>query len=275
MAAHNQVRVLGYLLSDPAIYKDETGDAKIYLAIRACNRAVDGYPDSSFQDLLIFYDGASEDHNRDKLMTRLKSLVAYDLVDIKGVINVLSVNKPSICPSCGEKNVKVFGVSCFIYPITVIKLDGLQASADYDEKIPERILQEHYLEVSNDVDVVGTVVSDPEIVAGLKYPCCRYRLAVDRKYYIKTQDSIYVDHPWVYSYGKQGKNDMKYLQPGAVVFVSGFLRNRNVLNNITCQNCDTEYQFEDIATEIIPYSVEYMRNYKWDDEIDEKNLYCQ
>ena len=57
-------------------------------------------------------------------MTRLKSLVAYDLVDIKGVINVLSVNKPSICPSCGEKNVKVFGVSCFIYPITVIKLDG-------------------------------------------------------------------------------------------------------------------------------------------------------
>lgn len=103
MAAHNQVRVLGYLLSDPAIYEDETGDAKIYLAIRACNRAVDGYPDSSFQDLLIFYDGASEDHNRDKLMTRLKSLVAYDLVDIKGVINVLSVNKPSICPSCGEK----------------------------------------------------------------------------------------------------------------------------------------------------------------------------
>lgn len=45
--------------------------------------------------------------------------------------------------------------------------------------------------------------------------------------------------------------------------MSGFLRNRNVLNNITCQNCDTEYQFEDIATEIIPYSVEYMRNYKW------------
>lgn len=37
MAAHNQVRVLGYLLSDPAIYEDETGDAKIYLAIRACN----------------------------------------------------------------------------------------------------------------------------------------------------------------------------------------------------------------------------------------------
>ena len=65
-----------------------------------------------------------------------------------------------------KKTVKVFGVSCFIYPITVIKLDGLQASADYDEKIPERILQEHYLEVSNDVDVVGTVVSDPEIVAG-------------------------------------------------------------------------------------------------------------
>lgn len=57
---------------------------------------------------------------------------------------------------------------------------------------------------------------------------------------------------------------------GALVLISGFLRNRLVLSNIICENCNHEYQYEDFATEIIPYSVEYMRGYKWDDQIDEK-----
>ena len=270
MAAHNQIRILGYLLDNPQIENEgEPGEEKVYLTIRVRNRAVDGYPSSDFQDLIIFYDGANEYRNRDKIMDKLKSLIKYDLIDVKGVINVLSVNKISVCPYCGEQNIKIFGVSCFIYPISVIKLNGLWASVDQDEKIPERMLQEHYLEISNDVDILGTVVNDPETTGG-KYPCCRYRLAVDRKYYIRTQDSIYTDYPWVYSYGKQGRNDMHYLQPGALVLISGFLRNRLVLSNIICENCNHEYQYEDFATEIIPYSVEYMRGYKWDDQIDEK-----
>ena len=135
MAAHNQIRVLGYLLDNPQIENEgEPGEEKVYLTIRVRNRAVDGYPSSDFQDLIIFYDGANEYRNRDKIMDKLKSLIKYDLIDVKGVINVLSVNKISVCPYCGEQNIKIFGVSCFIYPISVIKLNGLWASVDQDER---------------------------------------------------------------------------------------------------------------------------------------------
>ena len=230
MAAHNQIRALGYLLSDPIIL--EADDVKrVYLEIRVKNRELDGYPNSEFQDLLVFYDGANRERGRDNLMDKIKGLKEFDLVDIKGVINVLSVNKTSSCPYCGEENTKFFATSCFIYPISIIKLNGLQVDYERDEKIPEQILRDHYLEISNNVDILGTVVNEPEIVKG-KFPCCRYMLAVDRKYYIRTQDSIYTDYPWVYSYGKQCQMDFDYLQPGSLILVSGFLRNRNVKSNI-------------------------------------------
>lgn len=55
MAAHNQIRVLGYLLDNPQIENEgEPGEEKVYLTIRVRNRAVDGYPSSDFQDLIIF-----------------------------------------------------------------------------------------------------------------------------------------------------------------------------------------------------------------------------
>ena len=86
MAAHNQIRVLGYLLDNPQIENEgEPGEEKVYLTIRVRNRAVDGYPSSDFQDLIIFYDGANEYRNRDKIMDKLKSLIKYDLIDVKGV----------------------------------------------------------------------------------------------------------------------------------------------------------------------------------------------
>lgn len=264
MAAHNQIRVLGYLLDNPNIKNEGvSGEEKAFLKMRVRNREIDGYPNTEFQDISIFYDGASGNENADKIMRRIKSLKKFDLIDIKGVINVLSVNKASECPYCGEKNVKNFAVSCFVYPISLIKLNGLQIDNERNSKLPERMLREHYEEISNDVDILGTVVNEPEVVKG-KFPCCRYMLAVNRKYYIKTQDTIYTDFPWVYSYGKQCTLDAEYLQPGALVLISGFLRNRLVRSNIICQNCENEYQYEDIATEIIPYSTEYMRGHKRD-----------
>lgn len=84
MAAHNQIRVLGYLLDNPQIENEgEPGEEKVYLTIRVRNRAVDGYPSSDFQDLIIFYDGANEYRNRDKIMDKLKSLIKYDLIDLR------------------------------------------------------------------------------------------------------------------------------------------------------------------------------------------------
>lgn len=261
MATHNQMRILGYLLKDPTIINDGMeGDEKILFQVRTIRRHTDGYIGKKFEDVIVFYDG-------DEFIEKMKKLVKFDLVDIKGVFNILPVNKESICPYCGKTNVKEMGTSTFIYPIHFMKLDNVQGSYEYDEKLPEDILKRHYREVSNQALIIGTVVSSPEMVGDPKHPCCRYRLGVDRKYYIKTQDNIKADYPWIYSYAQQAEWDYIHLKEGSLILVDAFIRNRQVNAKTVCANCNCDYTYPDVVTEFIPYSLEYLANYKTDEDI--------
>lgn len=129
----------------------------------------------------------------------------------------------------------------------------------------------HFKEVSNQALIVGTVVSTPEMIPGSKFPCCRFRLGVDRKYFIKTQGDIHADYPWVYSYAQEAERDFKYLQKGSLILVDGFIQNRRVKSNMQCQNCGIIYQYEDAATEFVPYSVEFLSDYLTDADIAYKD----
>lgn len=264
MATHNQTRHVGYLLHDPQIINaGEEGEEKALFTIRVLNRDLDGYKDSPFQDILVFYDG------NDALMGKMKKLEAFDMVDIKGVYNVLSLSKTSTCPVCGSENVKENGTACFIYPIYLLKINSLKSSNEHDESLPEEVLQRHYKEVSNQAFIMGNVDSDPESLGTEKKPACRYRLRIDRKYYIQSQNDIHVDYPYIYSYGKQAINDLKYLKRGALIEADCFLRARTVKSDIVCKHCGEKYQYDDIASELIPYSVEYLRDYYTAEEVEE------
>lgn len=266
MATHNQVRIVGFLLNDPIITNEnDMGEEQVLISIRACNRELDGYYFTPFQDVFIYYD----DNDNTDLLKRLKSLNAYDMVDIKGVFNVLSVNKWSDCPECGEENVKLNGTSCFVYPISCLKLNNLQTMYQENESVPEKLLLDYYQEVSNHIILIGNVMSEPEMTGTPSSPCCRYQLGIERKYFIKTQEDMKYDYPYVYSYGKQAKNDIRYLKPGALVFLEGFIRNRKVQSDMVCENCGTKYQYPSVASELIPYSIEYLRGYYTDEELEE------
>lgn len=256
MATHNYVRLVGFLRNNPEVNPHSDDHEQYYFSMRVVNREVDGYPFEHFQDILVFYDG-------EDLKNQIKSLKAYDLIDLSGVINVLSSDKWSQCPKCGEWNVRAQGTYCFVYPIFIRKIDNLETTIAYSEKLPERILENHYKEVSNRCTVMGVVVTMPEIAGSTKVPNCRYRMAVDRKYYIPTQDDLILDYPYVYSFGKQAKNDMMFVCPGALVMVDGFMRYREVQSDITCAACGEEYKYQNVATEIVPFNggVEYLRNY--------------
>lgn len=261
MATHNQVRVVGFLKSDPQIYNmGVEGAEKAIFIIRTMHRELDGFFGAKFQDLMIYYDGT-------ELMPRIKKLSQYDLIDIKGVFNILTLSKTSLCPVCGTKNVKYNGTSTFVYPISLIKLNGMKTAFEHDEKLPERILETHFKEVSNQILIVGTIVNEPQMVLNGKNSCCRYQLGVDRKYYIKTQGELTADYPWIYSYSQQAERDMAHLKKGTVVLIDGFIQNRQVKSNITCDCCGNVYQYDDAATEFIPYAVEYMSDYITDEEI--------
>lgn len=267
MAAHNEVRVIGYLTKDVMVYNDET---TVFFTMRVKNRRIDAYSEE-FQTVGVYFDGGGE------MMKKIRELKKFDLVSIKGVVNVMPVSKESVCPKCMEKNIKIYGVMCYIYPNFLYKIRHLNDeefpspdSAKTFVNTPEGVLKDEFTEVSNNIILLGNVVNQPELVTMKdKFSCCRYMLGIDRQYYIKTQDDLKIDYPWVYSYGKQKDMDIRYLKPGALVLVFGFLRNRYVKSNIVCEYCGEEYQYNDVATEIIPYSVEYLRGYHTADELED------
>ncbi len=261
MATHNQVRVVGFLKSNPQVINSGVeGERKVVFLIRTMHRDLDGFCGTAFQDLMVYYDGI-------ELMDKMIELSQYDLIDIKGVFNILSLNKVSICDMCGTKNIKYNGTSSFIYPISLTKLNGMRTAYEHDEELPERILEKHFKEVSNQVLIVGTVVSEPELISNGKVPCCRYRLGVDRKYYIKTQGELTADYPWIYSYAQQAERDYVHLKKGTLILVDGFIQTRKVKNHIMCEHCGKSYTFDDATTEFVPYAIEYLADYITDEEI--------
>ena len=263
MATHNEVRVIGFLISDPIIMNEgNPGAEKIRYYIRTVHRNIDDLRDDKFQDVMIFYDGTD-------YIEKMKKLKKFDVVDIKGVFNVLTISKKSKCPGCGAINIKPMGSLSAIYPISFMKINALETAYDHDEELPERILTKYYMETSNYATMVGTVVGKPQMIGNNEHPCCRYTLAINRKYYIKTQDSITADYPYVYSYGKQALEDYRYLVKGSVVMVNCFIRTRRIKNNMRCSNCGQDYQFLDVASEFVPYSVEYLQNYLTEEEARE------
>lgn len=287
MAAHNQMRIIGYVTNHPII-KGEEGMNTVMMNVRTTHRHTeDIYADRIFEDIMVYFN----DNSDRKLMGRMKTLKKMDLVDIKGVFSVMQLNKPSVCGLCGQQNIKYNGCLTVLWPISAIKRGNLDA--DYqrwvdqckayreltkeereagimkdpkpDEPIPEKVLVTHFREISNQVLVIGTLVSEPERIGTQKRPGCRYMLGIDRKYYIRTQSDITADYPYVYSYGEQALLDLRHLHKGSLVLVDAFLRVRDVKNNMVCEHCGASYQFPDAAMELIPFSVEYLNNY-WTDE---------
>lgn len=260
MATHNQVIVTGYLKNEPYIFGEE-GNERILIQIRTTHRPTDGYYEKQYEDLLVYYDS-------DALMPRLKKLKMYDVIEVKGVFNVMPTDKASVCPNCGHKNIKYNGTATYIYPIDFLKLNALSTSNDWDSTSLEGIISRHYEEWSNNLFLIGTVINDPEMTGTQKHPCCRYMLGIDRKYYVKTQSEIKADYPWVYSYGQQATTDYMHLKKGSIVMVDGFIENRNCLPKMVCEKCQKTYEYEDVITSFIPYSVEYLADYITDEEIN-------
>ena len=157
MATHNQVRVVGYVLGNTKIVGTADNE-KVFFTIRTVHRDVDLYQGEMFEDIMVFYDGASE-----QLMNRIKKLEPFDIVDIKGVFNILTMNKTSYCPHCGKQNIKYYSSTTFVYPIHIQKLNALYQAYEYDEKLPEELLVKHYKEISNQAIICGTVVKEPEL----------------------------------------------------------------------------------------------------------------
>lgn len=260
---YNYVRVVGYLLQDPRIQNEGIEDMeRVFAYIRTCRRDADDVDPDRFEDIMLMYDGDDE-----KVMRRMKALKQFDVIDVKGVLNILSGPKSSRCPSCGQINVKEQGTYTYVFPQHVMKLNNILNSFEYNPELPDAILTKHFKEISNICVIGGTVVTEPELRGTEKRPVCRYKLGVNRRFYVSSQPDLKADYPWVYSRGQQALDDKRHLEFDSIIMVDGYIHTRSADVPQRCCNCGCEYTYKDVVTDLIPYAVEYLK-YKTDEDIE-------
>ncbi|MDO4977114.1 MAG: single-stranded DNA-binding protein [Eubacteriales bacterium] len=264
MATHNQVRLVGFLKVDPILRNvDVAGEEQAIFSMCVIHRPIENYHNVALIDVLVLCTEA-------KLVHRMKKLKQFDLIELKGFYNISTGSLAYRCRECGAVNRLEGKTRCYVYPIWFNKIDSLKQAQGHEENLPEKILKEHFQEVSNEAFIIGNVVDEPEVLSTGKNPCCRYQVAIERKYHVRSQSDIRTDFPYIYSYGKQALSDMIYLKQGALIMADCFIRNRSVKMKTMCTNCEHETTYQNVASELVPYSVEYLRGHYTPEEAEKR-----
>lgn len=118
-------------------------------------------------------------------------------------------------------------------------------------------------EISNRIFAIGNLCEDPEFTQEGNGPrVCTYQLGINRKVFIKEDDPVNrADFPWIKSFGDQAEKDRDCLTQGSLVYIDGSIQVReNFTVKRECENCGAINHLKGKAVEIVPYSVEYLRN---------------
>lgn len=254
MARENFVLLHGQLQSAPKIYQSTEGTlTRAIVAVKVLRRP---YRSGNGEivggklhvDCPIIMTGNEE------LIREIAQMEQGDMVDIRGVLTTREVIKSTICKKCGHKN-SVQGNSVYITPIYVCRRENNVDGMKGFELLKERN------EISNVVILIGNLCRPPQVYsdARINFASCQYQIATNRKYHIRDNNADErTDYPWIKSFGKQAQQDAMRLQEGSSIYVNGGIQTREVARNTTCANCGEQYVWKDTASEIIPYSVEYL-----------------
>lgn len=270
MPKTNIVNLYGRVTNDPVISTNkETGDYNFGFCYLDCVRGLREVGDH------LKYRA----HDKPMVMSREKEILdemkkwnTNDIILLKGVVHTQGLKKTSYCPNCTDENGaatknETFGNLVTVTPIHVMRVkewgdDKSSAVADVVENG----------EISNCVQIYGTLLKDPKLYTTKKgIRITQYPIATNRKFTVRTDDpSIKTDYPLVKSYGEQALNDKMYLKYQSEVMIDGFLQGRTVTRKCKCRNCGKIYEWQDNCMEIIPYAVEYVKNYKTPEDVEQE-----
>ena len=255
MARENFVLLHGQIQSKPKIYQSTDGNlVRAILAVKVLRRP---YLNGNGEVLggRLHIDCPIIMTGNEDLIRKITQMQQGDMVDIRGVLTTREVLKSTICKNCGSKN-SVQGNSVYITPIYVCRREEQLDTMAGFELLKERN------EISNVVILIGNLCRPPQVYhdTNIKYASCQYQIATNRKYHIRDIGAadVRTDYPWIKSFGEQANQDAIHLQEGATIYVSGAIQTREVARTTVCANCGEEYIWKDTASEIVPYSVEYL-----------------
>ena len=189
-----------------------------------------------------------------------------DMIEVKGTVTSREIIRTNICPKCGTEN-KVQGIVTYVHPIFCSKREP---NTTQEEGI--RLLQ-YRNEISNNVTEIGMLTADPvyhETKAGSLI--AKYQIAVMRRFRIK-EDSPdrKADFIWIKSFGKIAEQDRKYLKKGTLIYIDGVLQTTTYDREIVCAECGEEFTSPETSMEVVPYTVEYLKDYIPQKESDESD----
>lgn len=258
MAKHNDVPLYAQVMSKRITKKD--GEYKQGLLIV---NIVRGQRDTGNKQISLTFDLPFVISLNPSIIKRMEELEVNDIIYIKGVFTTSDIPKNTTCPKCGGVTTRK-GTMVHITPIHLLKI---RSNLLKDEAVD--FLKEN-CELSNCVTVIGTLTDDPKsFVTQHGLTLTNYTLQVGRKYRIK-EDSIQTrnDFPMIRSFGRIAKSNAEALRKDSLVAVHGVLQTRKYDKKMECVHCGESYKIPDSTMEIVPYSVEYLQNYRTKEEIE-------
>lgn len=254
MASYNHVFLYGQVMQNPniTINEDTNEPERAFAVIKVIHGTRDtGTGESSIQYACPLVMTSDPD--------RIKEIQEWeqgDMVEIKGTFCNKNIQKASFCPSCHAKNL-VKGTLMYIHPIYT----RIREKQVADDKALALLIRSR--EISNCMTTIGELCRDPFKVENDKgYNIVQFPIAIDRHHFVKGDDpSDKTDYPFVKSFGRIAVDAYQNLSSGSMIYLDGFIQTRTVTRHTICEECKEEYEWNDSAMEIVPYAIEYLRNY--------------
>ena len=265
MAKENLVILHGQIIKPVQVYSTTNGDLfKGQFAMQVIRR-----PRTSSGEFTtnIKFDCPVVMTRNEDLIKQMAQFKQGDMVDVRGVLSTREVIRSAICPHCNKEN-KWPGNAVYITPIYMCRREQEISNEEAMKLLKERS------EISNLCMLIGTLCRDVSYYKDeKKRSYAEYQLAVNRKYrIIEDPETTKTDYPWIKVFGKQALKDTECLSTNSTVYISGAIQTREIDKTNVCEFCGGKYKLEDEkATEIVPYSTEYLANCK-EPEVEEELL---
>lgn len=269
MARQNLVMIYGRVATAPRIVKqNETNEYVIAIArietVRGKRSTHEGVVRRKNNDTLILITREPEQ------CAEIETWQENDVVLAKGMLASAETARKSFCPYCKSKNVD--GEETATETITrgldiyVNLIEGTKIKSFPDKESAMKDVM-NCKELSNQLYITGSVRTKPKIFYTKKHTMItQYQLDISRKFKVRLDDpGKREDMPWVKSYGEIAFEDnLRIIQAKTEVQIEGYIQARNVKRTTKCPVCGKFHTFMDEVMEIVPYSVDYLREYKTD-----------
>lgn len=276
MARMNTVYLHGQVLAEPTIIYGDDGLAKKgKIAIGVMRRfysfasVVDNIG-SRLQNNLnstIQLDVPTVITADEELLEIMSTLHKGDMCDVKGVVTTKRVNKIFACKECGQKT-RLQGQATFVTPQYLCRREKNLSEQQGRDFLEQR------KEISNIVEIIGTLCNDVNFYAGetVNLNNASYQIAVNRRIRLSDNDlNERTDYPHIVVFGKRAKMDYECLKTNSTVLIKGSLHTKMITRNTICSHCGFPCELEEKVTSIVSEYTGYLENYTLPDKTKSVN----